>query len=125
MLDGLLFTLAGLAKRTRWRRVRQRCAGLYRTGLAGPPQDGPQNNIAAEFSVAADAAIQNRAKRDFGLYCVKTETTYIEHFNRHLPGRLKVICPVVPTLTGDFCELVFTVRKCHPTHSVKALRKWQ
>ena len=50
MLDGWLFTLAGLAKRTGRRRVRQRCAGLNRTGLAGPPQD----NIAAELSVAAD-----------------------------------------------------------------------
>ena len=39
--------------------VRQRCAGLNRTGLASPPQDGPQDNIAAEFSVAADAASQN------------------------------------------------------------------
>jgi len=67
MLDGRLFTLAGLAKRTGRRRVRQRCAGLNRTGLAGPPQDGPQDNIAAEFSVAADAASQNRGKRDFGL----------------------------------------------------------
>jgi len=36
MLDGLLFTLAGLTKR---------CAGLNRTGLAGPPQDGPQDNM--------------------------------------------------------------------------------
>jgi len=54
MLDGRLFTLAGLAKRTAGAAcVRQRCAGLNRTGLAGPPQD----NIAAEFSVAADAAI--------------------------------------------------------------------
>ena len=67
MLDGLLFTLAGLAKRTGRRRMRQQCAGLNRTGLTGPPQDGPQDNIAAEFSVAADAASQNRAKRDFGL----------------------------------------------------------
>ena len=47
-----------LAKRTGRRRVRQRCAGLNRTGLAGPPQDGPQDNIAAEFSVAADAESQ-------------------------------------------------------------------
>jgi len=31
------------------------------------PQDGPQDNIAAEFSVAADAASQNRSKRNFGL----------------------------------------------------------
>jgi len=56
MLDGLLFTLAGLAKQTGWRRVRQWCARLNQTGLTGPPQDGPQDNIAAEFSVAADAA---------------------------------------------------------------------
>jgi len=53
MLDGRLFTLAGLAKRTGRRRVWQRCAGLSRTGLAGLPQDGPQDNIAVEFSVAA------------------------------------------------------------------------
>jgi len=58
----LLFTLAGLAKQTGRRRVRQRCARLNRTGLAGPPQDGPQDNIAAKLSVAADAASQNRAK---------------------------------------------------------------
>jgi len=61
MLDGLLFTFAGLAKRTGRRRVRQQCARLNRTGLAGPPQDGPQDNIAAEFSVAADAASQNHS----------------------------------------------------------------
>jgi len=67
MLDGRLFVLAGIAKRTGRRRVRQRCARLNQTGLAGPPQDGPQDNIAAEFSVAADAASQNRAKCDFGL----------------------------------------------------------
>jgi len=55
MLDGWLFTLAGLAKRTAGAAcVRQRCAGLSRIGLAGPPQD-----IAAEFSVAADAASQS------------------------------------------------------------------
>ena len=71
MLDGRLFTLAGLTKRTRRRRVR---AALNRTGLAGPLQDGPQDNIAAEFSVAADAASQNRAKRDFGLYPLKSVT---------------------------------------------------
>ena len=58
MLDGRLFTLAGLPKRTGRCRMRQRCAGLNRTGLAGPLQDGPQDNIAAEFSVAADAASQ-------------------------------------------------------------------
>ena len=45
MLDGRLFTLAGLAKRTGRRRVQQRCAGLNRTGLAGPPQDGPDRKI--------------------------------------------------------------------------------
>ena len=57
MLNGRLFTLAGLTKRTGRRRVRAaRCAGLNRTGLAGPPQDGPQDNITAEFSVAANAA---------------------------------------------------------------------
>jgi len=60
MLDGLLLTLAGLAERTGRRRVRQRCAGLNRTGLAGPPLDGLQDNIAAEFSVVANAASQNR-----------------------------------------------------------------
>jgi len=47
MQDGRLFTLAGLTKRTGRRRVLQRCAGLNQTGLAGPPQDGPQDNIAA------------------------------------------------------------------------------
>ena len=57
--------------------VLQRCSGLNRTGLAGPPQDEPQDNIAAEFSVTADAASQNRAKRDFGLWlCI----TYITNF---------------------------------------------
>jgi len=71
MLDGRLFTLAGLAKRTAGAAcVRQRCAGLNRIGLAGPPQDGPQDNIAAEFSVAADTASQNRAKHDFGLCAI-------------------------------------------------------
>jgi len=61
MLDGVLFTLAGLAKRTGRRRVRAAAVRRTRTGLAGPPQDGPQDNIAAEFSVASDAASQNRA----------------------------------------------------------------
>jgi len=51
--------------------VRQRCTGLNRTGLAGPLQD----NIAAEFSVAADASSQNRAKSDFGLQALKHSTT--------------------------------------------------
>jgi len=75
MLDGRLFTLAGLAKRTGRRRVRQRCVGLSRTGLASPLQDGLQDNIAAEFLVAADAASQNRAKHDFGLYLVISHLT--------------------------------------------------
>jgi len=67
--------------------VRQRCAGLNRTGLAGPPQDGPQDNIAAEFSVAADAASQNRAKRDFGFSSLK-------HTKYRIPRRDdSSICP--------------------------------
>ena len=64
-LPPLLFTLAGLAKRTGRRRVR--AAAVRRTQSNRTRRSAAtQDNIAAEFSVAADAASQNRGKRDFG-----------------------------------------------------------
>ena len=101
--------------------MRQRCAGLNRTGLAGPPQD----NIAAEFSVAADAARQNRASRDYGLlnldpvgqihlrpFCGNTVTADLVCLNISLhdsdvpnvtPNHVvKVTCAVVPDLYDEF-----------------------
>jgi len=59
-----LFTLAGLTKRTGWRRVR--AAAVRRTQSNRTRWSAARQAIAVEFSVAADATSQNRAK-DFGL----------------------------------------------------------
>ena len=64
-LDGRLFTLAGLAKRTGRRRVR--AAAVRRTQSKRTRRSTARLAIGAQFSVAADAASQNRASRDFGL----------------------------------------------------------
>jgi len=64
-LDGRLFTLAGLAKRTGWRRVR--AAAVRQTQSNRTRWSAARLANAAEFSVAADAASQNREKHDFGL----------------------------------------------------------
>ena len=65
-LDGRLFTLAGLAKWTG--RHRMRAAAVRRTQSNRTCRSAARLAIAAEFSVAADTARQNR---DFGLYIAK------------------------------------------------------